>query len=84
MRHARAQMAPVADGAEDEIYAKARERRRERLALPDNLTPRERLRAPRMKESGETGGGTPSVTNGRTSSPAIAATVPRERQNRRA
>ena len=40
------------DGAEDEFSAMAREQ----LALPDNLTPRERMRALRLKEMREMSG----------------------------
>jgi hypothetical protein len=43
------------DGAEDKWNAMARQHRRERLALPDNLTTRERRRVLRLTESAEVG-----------------------------
>ena len=43
------------DGAEDEFSAMAREQ----LALPDNLTPRERMRALRLTESAQAGDAPP-------------------------
>lgn len=38
------------DGAEDEFYVSARQHQRERVALPDDLTPRERMRALRLQK----------------------------------
>jgi hypothetical protein len=41
----------LANGAEDEIYVIAREQKLKRSALLDKLTPRERIRALRLRES---------------------------------
>jgi hypothetical protein len=40
----------LADGAEDDICVMVREYKLKRSALSDNLTPRERMRALRLKE----------------------------------
>jgi hypothetical protein len=42
----------LANSAEDEIYVMAREQKLKRSALLDKLTPRERMRAIRLRESG--------------------------------
>ena len=38
------------DGAEDEFYGWARQHPRERVVLPDGVTPRERMRALRLQK----------------------------------
>jgi hypothetical protein len=54
------------DGAEDEFLTILHEFERKKLALLTKLTPRERMRALRLQESGETGGGgSASVTDRR-------------------